>query len=126
MPAIAPSGPPTTAAETVDGEAQQAQQAAPPEDGDTPAQAIAVQGDEQLDFAADGQLRASAPSSAALAPVRLGQPLASLVPPSLLPLGGIRFFNITSSLTMGDVTVSACAGDVPLQVAVFAGGVASW
>lgn len=127
MPAIVPSGPPTTAAETVDGEAQQTQQVALPEDGDTPAQAIAVQGDEQLDFAADGQLRvASAPSSAALAPVRLGQRLASLVPPSLLPLGGIRFYNISSSLTMGDVTVSACAGDVLLQVAVFAGGVASW
>ncbi|PRW50891.1 T9SS C-terminal target domain-containing [Chlorella sorokiniana] len=127
MPAVAPPGPPSTAAQTVDGEAQQAQQGAAAEDGDTPSQAIAVQGDAQLNFAADGELRfPSTPPSAALAPVRLGQPLASLVPPGLLPLGGIRFYNISSALTLGDLTVSACAGDVPLQVAVFAGGAASW
>lgn len=125
MPAVAPSSPPSGEAKTLDGEAQQG--AAAPEDGSTPSQAWPVQGDEQLNFAADAELRFdSTAGTAALAPVRLGQPLASLVPPSLLPLGGIRFFNISTTLTLGDVSVSACAGDAPLQVALFAGGVATW
>ncbi|KAI7842485.1 hypothetical protein COHA_003839 [Chlorella ohadii] len=126
MPAVAPPGPPSSTVSIDDGEPQQPWGAAA-EDGNTPGQAIAVQGDEQLDFAADGELRfPSGLASTSLTPVRLQQPLASLVPPSLLPLGGIRFYNISSSLTLGRLSVSACAGDVPLQVVVFADGVAAW
>ncbi len=126
MPAVAPPGPPSSTVSIDDGEPQQPWGAAA-EDGNTPGQAIAVQGDEQLDFAADGELRfPSGLANTALTPVRLQQPLASLVPPSLLPLGGIRFYNISSSLTLGRLSVSACAGDVPLQVVVFADGMAAW
>ncbi|EFN56797.1 hypothetical protein CHLNCDRAFT_51569 [Chlorella variabilis] len=113
-------------------------------DGDTPAgstpqQPILIQAGEQLDYAAEGVLLVPAVAAAAgpapdspepAAPaqrydaVRLGQALGSLAAAGR-PQGLVQYYSLTTAGTV-NVSISACSAEGPLQVALFAHGVASW
>ena len=107
--------------------------------GSTPQQPILIQAGEQLDYAAEGVLLVPAVAAAAgpapdspepAAPaqrydaVRLGQALGSLAAAGR-PQGLVQYYSLTTAGTV-NVSISACSAEGPLQVALFAHGVASW